>query len=134
MYLIPKAYKPVSVRRLQPNAITGRLVSAPKKSLFIKGPIPLDWINRAASLPGKSLNVAFAIWWLNGMADGKPLKLTRLSLKSFCVKRDAASAALTRLESAGLIRLRRSSGQRPLISILTCSLASDDLNSTSINP
>jgi hypothetical protein len=30
--------------------------------------------------------------------------------------------------------LRRSSGQRPLISILTCSLASDDLNSTSINP
>ena len=117
--------KVVPVRRLQLDVISGRLVSAPKKSLFLAGPIPLDWLHKAAELPGKSLNVAFAIWWLNGMAKGKPLKLTPLSLNSFCVKREAASAALNRLEMAGLIHLQRSLGKRPTISILPCVSSKD---------
>ena len=117
--------KVMPVRRLQLDVISGKLVSAPKKSLFLAGPIPLDWLHKAAELPGKSLNVAFAIWWLNGMSKGKPLKLTRLSLNSFCVKREAASAALNRLEMAGLIHLQRSHGKRPTISILTCDSAID---------
>jgi len=117
--------KVVPVRRLQLDVISGRLVSAPKKSLFLSGPIPLDWLHKAAELPGKSLNVAFAIWWLNGMAKGKPLKLTPLSLNSFCVKREAASAALNRLEMTGLIHLQRSLGKRPTISILPCVSSKD---------
>ena len=125
MYLRHNTDKPMAVRRLQLDVISGKLVLAPKKSLFLAGPIPLDWIHKAAELPGKSLNVAFAIWWLNGMAKGKPLKLTRLSLNSFCVKREAASAALNRLEMAGLIQLQRSHGQRPIISILPCDSAID---------
>ena len=122
--------KVMPVRRLQLDVISGKLISAPKKSLFLAGPIPLDWLHKAAELPGKSLNVAFAIWWLNGMAKGKPLKLTRLSLNSFCVKREAASAALNRLEMAGLIQLQRSLGKRPTISILPC-VSSKDASATS---
>ena len=125
MYQRPNTDKAITVRRLQLDVISGKLVSAPKKSLFLAGPIPLDWIHKAACLPGKSLNVAFAIWWLNGMAKGKPLKLTRLSLNSFCVKREAASAALNRLEMAGLIQLQRSHGKRPTIAILPCDSAID---------
>ena len=122
--------KVMPVRRLQLDVISGKLISAPKKSLFLAGPIPLDWLHKAAELPGKSLNVAFAIWWLNGMAKGKPLKLTPLSLNSFCVKREAASAALNRLEMAGLIHLQRSLGKRPTISILPC-VSSSDASATS---
>ena len=125
--------KVMPVRRLQLDVISGKLVSAPKKSLFLAGPIPLDWLHKAAELPGKSLNVAFAIWWLNGMAKGKPLKLTRLSLNSFCVKREAASAALNRLEMAGLIQLQRSLGKRPTISIITCASSSDARATSPIN-
>ena len=125
--------KVMPVRRLQLDAISGKLVSATKKSLFLAGPIPLDWLHKAAELPGKSLNVAFAIWWLNGMAKGKPLKLTRLSLKSFCVKREAASAALNRLEMAGLIQLQRSLGKRPTISILPCASSKDASATSPIN-
>ena len=125
MYQRPNTDKAIAVRRLQLDVISGKLVSAPKKSLFLAGPIPLDWIHKAAELPGKSLNVAFAIWWLYGMAKGKPLKLTPLSLNSFCVKREAASAALNRLEMAGLIQLQRSLGKRPTILILPCDSAID---------
>ena len=125
MYQALRTDKVMPVRRLQLDVTSGKLVSAPKKSLFLAGPIPLDWLHKAAELPGKSLNVAFAIWWLNGMAKGKPLKLTRLSLNSFCVKREAASAALNRLETAGLIRVQRSLGKRPTISIILCASSSD---------
>lgn len=133
MYQRPNTDKAITVRRLQLDVVSGKLVSAPKKSLFLAGPIPLDWLHKAAELPGKSLNVAFAIWWLNGMAKGKPLKLTPLSLNSFCVKREAASAALNRLEMAGLIHLQRSLGKRPTISILPCVSSSDALATSPIH-
>ena len=29
---------------------------------FIAGPLPLEWINHAASLPGKALHVGLALW------------------------------------------------------------------------
>jgi hypothetical protein len=108
----------VPVRRLQIDAKTGRLAVAPKKVLFLKGPIPLEWLNRAAALPGKTLNVAIALWWRHGMANGKPFKLTRMALVGLSVQRDAASAGLVRLEQAGLIAMEKSPGQRPTISIV----------------
>lgn len=108
----------ISVRRLQLDAVTGRLAVAPKKALFVKGPIPLEWLGRAAALPGKTINVAIALWWRHGMAKGKPFKLTRVSLKYLSVERAAASAGLARLEQAGLIQVETRPGQRPLISIV----------------
>lgn len=106
------------VRRLQLNAATGSLVTAPKKEPFLRGPIPLDWLAAAAKLSGKTLNVAIALWWRYGMAKGKPFKLTQTALKALNVERDAANDGLTRLEQAGLIKVDRNPGQRPTISIL----------------
>ena len=94
------------------------MVSSPKKELFLKGPIPLEWLGRAATLPGKTLNVAIALWWRHGMANGKPFKLTQMSLKYLHVERDAASDGLVRLEQAGLICVESRPGQRPTISIV----------------
>ncbi len=106
------------VRRLQLNAGTGALVVAPKKEPFLRGPIPLEWLAVAAKLPGKTLNVAIALWWRYGMAKGKSFKLTQTALRTMNVERDAANDGLTRLEQAGLIAVERKSGQRPTISIL----------------
>lgn len=106
------------VRRLQLSSATGKLETAPKKNLFLRGPIPLDWLSVAAHLPGKTLNVAIALWWCQGMANGKPFKLTQTALKMMDVERDAARLGLLRLEQAGLIEVERKSGQRPTVSIL----------------
>ena len=120
MYRITTQDAGVAVRRLQHSPVKGHLVPVPKTAHFLKGPVPLVWLNRAALLPGKVLNVAIAIWWLQGMADGKPLKLTQKSLKYLNVKRNAASTALDLLQNEGLIQLERRVGQRPSISILPC--------------
>ena len=79
----------------------------------------MAWLNATAKLPGKTLNVGIAIWWLAGMAKTKTFKLTGKALKQLEVSRDAASDALKRLEARGLIRVQRSPGQRPTVEILS---------------
>ena len=108
----------VPVRRLQLDAATCTLVAAPKKEPFLRGPIPLEWLRVVASLPGKTINVALALWWRHGMAQRKSFKLSRLALMTLNVERDAERKGVARLEQAGLIHVERMPGQRPIISLL----------------
>ena len=118
MATTPDPDREVPVKRLQLDATTRKLVESPKTALFLRGPIPLAWLGSAAALPGKTLHVGIALWWLHGMAKGKPFKLTQKALQTLNVERDAASAALVRLEQAGLIRVMRMTGQRPTVSMV----------------
>ncbi len=108
----------IPVTRLQLDRKSGLLIEAPMKALFLRGPIPMDWLSKAANLPGKTLHLAMALWWLKGMTKGNPFKLTRKALDLLNISRDAASDGLVRLESQGLIAVERKSGQRPLIKLL----------------
>lgn len=110
--------KHIPVTRLQFDHKSGVLKAAPLKDLFLKGPIPLDWLCKAATLPGKGLNVAIALWWLHGMAKGTPIKLSRKARGYVNISRDAASDGLSRLEALGLIRIEKQVGRSHSISIL----------------
>ena len=107
----------IPVKRLQLNRASGKLVEAPRKELFLRGPIPLEWLAAAAKLPGKTLNVALALWWLHGMSASKPFKLTQKALDRLNVSRETAGDCLVRLEQRGLIRVVRKVGRSPVISI-----------------
>ena len=111
--------KSIPVKRIKLDSSTGTYIDAPMSVPFLKGPIPMAWLSEAAKLPGKSLNLGIAIWWLAGMAKTKTFKLTGKALKQLEVSRDAASDALKRLEARGLIRVQRSPGQRPTVEILS---------------
>lgn len=91
---------------------------AKQVSLFIKGPIPMDWISAAAKLPGKAIHVALALCWMDGMNPQKRFKITRRALELFKVSDDAYRDALLRMEAAKLIRVSRSPGQRALVEIV----------------
>ena len=91
---------------------------AKQVSLFIKGPIPLEWISTAENLPGKAINVALALYWMGGMNPQKRFKITRRALGLFNVSDDAYRDALLRMEAAKLIRVSRSPGQRALVEIV----------------
>lgn len=107
----------IPVKRLQLNHASGKLAEAPKKDLFLRGPIPLEWLSQAARLPGKTLNVALALWWLHGMSHGKPFKLTQKALDRLNVSRETAGDCLVRLEQHGLIQVIRKPGCSPVIAI-----------------
>lgn len=111
--------KSIPVKRVRLNSSSGQLLDAPISTPFLKGPIPMLWLSAAASLPGKTLNLGIAIWWLAGMAKTKTFKLTGKALMNFGISKDAASDALKRLEAHGLIRAYRAPGQRTTVEILT---------------
>jgi hypothetical protein len=80
--------------------------------------IPLDWLSQAAKLPGKSINIALALWWLRSIAGGGSVKLTKKSLELFSVNREVAGDCLNRLEQEGLITVNRRRGMKHSITIL----------------
>ena len=108
-----------AVEQFSYNATTEQL--EPKKligSPFIKGPLPLDWIIAANSLPGKTGAVGLAIWFLVGVKCTRTVKLTRQIEQIAACHRKAVYAAITSLEQAGLLRVERRQGARPTVTVL----------------
>ena len=98
--------------------VSGIPVVKTAKVYFLRGPIPLPWLQRAASLPGKAYTLGSILWWFKGMNPTKPIKVTTKSLKNFSVSEDAYRDGLKRLEEAGLVSVTRKKGQRALIEII----------------
>lgn len=87
---------------------------------FLKGPIALNWLIAAAQLPGKTSEVAIALWFLVGVHKSHRVKLSNKLLKEFGVDRFAKNRALQVLEKSGLISLTRRAGCSPEVTILEC--------------
>ena len=85
---------------------------------FLKGPIPLAWLKKAAELPGKTYTLCTILWWFHGMNPTKPIKVSTKSLREFSISEDAYRDGLSRLEQAGLVTVTRPKGQRALIEIV----------------
>jgi hypothetical protein len=109
----------IPVRRLIRSPSTGKWEEPKQKPLFIRGPIPLPWVECAAKLPGKALALGFGLWWLHGMNKGGEVKLTKRLLESFNISRDAAADGLNRLEQSGLVQVKRAPGKRATVRIVT---------------
>lgn len=103
---------------LRRDRVTGALLPVRHTAPFLKGPIPMAWLQSAAGLPGKALSVAVAIRYLAGMIGMSGIRLNRRVLRDMRISRDACSDGVRRLEAAGLIRVTRSPGARPHIDIV----------------
>ena len=85
---------------------------------FLKGPVPLNWLCMAASLPGKTLAIGIAIWFKAGASKSRTVRLTGKLLSKFGVCRKAGYRGLRRLESAELVSVNRHAGRCPIVTIL----------------
>ena len=119
-----RAIHAVTERRLRWDPAAGEFVpeaeneSGRKPAGFIKGPLPLPWMQAAARLPGRTLQVALALWYLAGLKKDTTVRLTTKPLVDMGVSRDAKYDSLARLEEAGLVSIQRQSGQAPLVTLL----------------
>lgn len=94
---------------------------------FLRGPIPMAWLERACQLPGKAVNVAIALWYVRGFGQPEPFKLKRETLARFGVHhRTIYYRALLKLEAAGLIQVTRKPGQAASVAVLLDGLASHE--------
>jgi hypothetical protein len=85
---------------------------------FIKGPIPLSWIGKAAHLPGKTLHVALALQYLAGLTKSDTVRLSAKTLDVMGVARNVKADALARLQHAGLISVHQLPGRAPVVTLL----------------
>ena len=91
----------------------------PKKGeRFLKGPIPLNWLTIASKLPGKALHVALVIWYLGSLTKNRTIKLSIKECSKFGVKRNAVYRALTALESAKLVSVKRKLGRCSIVTVM----------------
>ena len=93
--------------------------------LFLKGPVPWQWLRRAAALPGRALHVGVTLWVFAGM-KGPKLKLSYVWLhEQTGIDRFAGERGLQALEKAGLIAVERHRGRKPVVTLLPAAELSD---------
>jgi hypothetical protein len=95
------------------------------KGRFLKGPVPLVWLQTAAALPGKTLHIAIVLWYRAGLTGSMTVKLGSQDLEAMGVARDAKYSGLDRLQAAGLISIDRQRGRAPVVTLLLCTSTAD---------
>jgi hypothetical protein len=113
--------------RLPPNTGFTTTGKAPRKAprpraggRFLKGPVPLDWLQLASFQPGKALHVAVYLWFLAGLTKSRSVVLPTAKLASLGVDRYAAYRAIRALETAGLVSVVRHRGRHPIVTLNDC--------------
>ncbi len=89
-----------------------------RQKKFLKGPVPLDWLQSAGRLPGKALHVGVVLQFLFGVSQSPKVTFSSLLAEEFGVKRHAAYRALKALEQRGLIKIRRGRGKSPIVQLI----------------
>jgi len=97
--------------------LRGTGTTSPPQQKFLKGPVPLWWIQAAGMLPGKALHVAIELWYRSGLCKSKVVHFSYQSVQQFGVKRHAAYRALRSLADAGLVVVHRGPGRCPIVTI-----------------
>ena len=91
--------------------------------LFLKGPIPLEWLCAASQQPGKALGVGVAAWFLAGCTGKPTVSIGNELCKKFGIDRFAKRRGLDALASAGLVETQHQRGRNPRVTLrnATCS-------------
>jgi hypothetical protein len=84
----------------------------------LRGPIPLEWLSTAARLPGKSLHVGIALWFMGELQKSRSVPLSNMAGLRFGLDRNAKYRALVWLERAGLVKVERKLGRAPIVTLI----------------
>ena len=74
-------------------------------------PARYDWLSAAARLRGKALHLAVALLWLAMLRQVPGVSLTRRTLRTWSISRDARYDALPKLATAGLVKVLQLPGR-----------------------
>ena len=94
---------------------------------FLRGPVPLWWLARAAAARGSEVTVGLSLWFMRGVAPGKPdIKVTAAVRKRLGLSADQMRRGLLGLELAGLVEYAsRGRGRCPVVRIVDGVSATD---------
>ena len=86
---------------------------------FIRGPIPLAWLDGVLNLPGRGpLVVALALMYQSGLEHSPSVRVTHKLLKRFRIPPRTSHDVLAKLEAAGLLAVTKRPGRCREVEIL----------------
>jgi hypothetical protein len=85
---------------------------------FLRGPVPMLWLNAAARLPGKALHVGIRLWFLCGLTSSRRVQLSLSQMQELGFDRKTAARGLLALQLAGLVEVERHQGRNPRVTIM----------------
>ena len=121
-YIPPKPFSLMDIDLDKELGISEPFTPTPKPTrqlgLFIKGPIPLDWMKKANNLGGSTGIVATMLWFYVGLTGSKTVKLDSKIDSITGLTRQTRQHILKKLEWHGLIKLIPRRGGYPTVTIL----------------
>jgi hypothetical protein len=94
---------------------------------FLKGPIPIPWLLKAASLGKCALKVGLILWYMDGMRGGRTFRMGRGDIgRLLGVSRLTVWRGIKRLEKGGLIFVLREPGRKFVVTMNRKSAAWED--------
>ena len=76
-----------------------------KLDLYLRGPVPLDWLRRAAALTPSALVSALALAFQRGLAGSPEIKISPARFRDLGVERTAKDRGVAALVEAGLVEV-----------------------------
>lgn len=102
-----------------PTSKRGRKRIPRQLGAFIRGPIPLAWLDGVLKLPGRvPLVVALALMYQSGLEGAGKVRFTHKLMRRFGVAPRSASRSLELLQAAGLVKIYRPPGRCREVEIL----------------
>ena len=90
-----------------------------QRGAFIRGPIPLAWLDGVLNLPGRGpLVVALALMYQSGLERSPSVRVTHKLLKRFRIPPRTSHDVLAKLEAAGLLAVTKRPGRCREVEIL----------------
>jgi hypothetical protein len=89
-----------------------------RRGRFLRGPISMSWLERAAKLPGRALHVALAIRHQCNLEKSSTVALSNKHCAALGVDRDAKRRGLEAVQTAGLVIVERKPGRLPIVTIV----------------
>ena len=104
---------------LEESFIPGCLKNTPQKApngRFIKGPIPLSWIQKACTVGAEKL--ALYLMYIKGLTGWSKIPLKSAELERFGLSPKTRRVQLTKLEEAGLVKAEKAVGKKPVVTVI----------------
>ena len=104
---------------LDESFIPDHLKKPPQKvqnSQFIKGPIPLEWIQKACTLGAEKL--ALYLMYMKGLTGWSKIPLRSAEMQKFGLSPETRRVRLVKLERAGLVKAEEAVGKEPVVTVI----------------
>lgn len=108
----------------------------PRNRWFLRGPVDMDWLNRAKMLPKSALATGLALWFTRGVKKSSgPIKVTSAVRRYMSLTPDDARRGIRALAKNGLIKVVKGGrGRHPVVEIVVTHAGDFPAASQAIHP